>query len=64
MMDNEQHSLNLGEVKGASVYLDAATMQRIKQYRIRQLKEHPDKPLVGGPMLVRFAVNQWLDGAE
>lgn len=63
-MKEESDSLNLGEIKGCSAHIDAATMQRIKQYRIRHLKEHPGQPLPGVPQIIRHAVNQWLDGAE
>jgi hypothetical protein len=63
-MDNENDSLNLGDVKGCSVHIDTATNQRLKQYRIRFIKDNPGKPVPGLAQIVRYAVNQWLDGAE
>ncbi|MEG2828358.1 MAG: hypothetical protein RR903_02600 [Edwardsiella sp. (in: enterobacteria)] len=56
--------LNLGEVKGGAVHLDAATVMRLKQYRIRQLQSNPGTPLPGVPQLVRWAVNEWLNTQE
>lgn len=63
-MDNDNDSLNLGETKGCSVHINAATNQRLKQYRIRFIKENPGKPVPGIAQIIRHAVNQWLDGAE
>ncbi|NUN41265.1 hypothetical protein G4F99_06520 [Hafnia paralvei] len=63
-MTEEHESLNLGEVKGFSVHIDAATAQRLKQYRIRYLKENAGKPLPSVAMITRYAINQWLDGAQ
>lgn len=63
-MDNENDSLNLCEQKGCSVHIDAGTNQRLKQYRIRFIKENPGKPVPGIAQIIRHAVNQWLDGAK
>ena len=63
-MTEEHESLNLGEVKGFSVHIDAATAQRLKQYRIRYLKENAGKPLPSVAMITRYAINQWLEGQE
>ncbi|AUU87762.1 hypothetical protein PHDIMM138B_09895 [Phytobacter diazotrophicus] len=63
-MKNDNDSLNLGDVRGCSVHIDAATNQRLKQYRLRFIKENPGKPVPGINQIVRHAVNQWLDGAE
>ncbi|POU76522.1 hypothetical protein C3370_06170 [Leclercia sp. LSNIH7] len=63
-MENDTGSLNLGGPKSTSMHIDAATNQRLKQYRIRFIKENPGKPVPGMAQIVRHAVNQWLDGAE
>lgn len=55
------HDLNLGEVKGGSVHLDAQTIMRLKHYRIDHLKTNPGQPLPGVAQVVRHAVNAWLD---
>ncbi|UBM41186.1 hypothetical protein [Hafnia paralvei] len=51
-------------MKGFSIHIDAATAQRLKQYRIRYLKENAGKPLPSVAMITRYAINQWLDGAQ
>ncbi|MBU5386935.1 hypothetical protein [Citrobacter cronae] len=64
MTQKNTHSLNLGEIRGCSVHIDAATNQRLKQYRVRYLEQNPGKPLPGVPQIIRWAVNQWLDGTK
>ncbi|HHR8283763.1 TPA: hypothetical protein ACS9WW_003727 [Salmonella enterica subsp. enterica serovar Muenchen] len=54
--------LNLRQIKGCSVHIDAVTNQRLKQYRLRFLKDNPGKPLPCTAQIIRFAVNQWLNG--
>jgi hypothetical protein len=55
------NDLNLGEVKGGSVHLDAQTVMRLKQYRTDHLKTNPGQPLPGVAQVVRHAVNAWLN---
>lgn len=55
------NDLNLGELKGGSVHLDAQTVLRLKHYRIDHLNTHPGKPVPDVSKLVRHAVNAWLD---
>ncbi|HFW3713478.1 TPA: hypothetical protein ACIBKF_002712 [Salmonella enterica subsp. enterica serovar 6,7:y:-] len=62
MTVKNDESLNLSQIKGCSVHIDAVTNQRLKQYRLRFLKENPGKPLPGTAQIIRFAVNQWLNG--
>lgn len=55
------NNLNIGEIKGGSVHLDAQTVLRLKQYRIDHIKTHPGQPIPGMAQTVRHAVNAWLD---
>jgi hypothetical protein len=55
------NDLNMTEVKGESVHLDAQTVLRLKQYRNDHLIANPGQPLPGAPQVVRHAVNVWLN---
>ncbi|RKR54641.1 hypothetical protein C7387_2807 [Yokenella regensburgei] len=55
------NDLNMGEIKGGSVHLDAQTVLRLKQYRNDHQQVNPGQPLPGVAQVVRHAVNAWLD---